>query len=142
MGVQVYWLRGLFYFTLIFWPFGPSLCFAAGFEAQLQLTGGAHRMFRQGLDKPVVEINAWTTDSRPHDVLINLNIEDVFNRLESASPRLVTVHLPADGTHLGTSIPLDSGIGYHSAFFTLDDGAATITRSIDFGVVWPPYPGA
>jgi hypothetical protein len=142
MGVQVIWLRGLFYFTLILWPFESSLCFAAGFEAQLQLTGDAHRMFRQGLDKPVVEINAWSTDSRPHDVLISLNIEDGFSRLESASPRPVTFHLPADGAHLGTSIPLDSGIGYHSAFFTLDDGAATITRSIDFGVVWPPYPGA
>ena len=141
MGIQVTWLRHLFYFTLIASPFHQSLCSEAGFKAELHLMGGAHRMFRQGLDNPVVEINAWSTDTRPHDVWISLNVEDIFNRLESTSPRLVEIQLPADGTHLGTKIPLDSGIGYHSAFVTLDDGAATITRSVDLGIVWPPYPG-
>ncbi len=141
MGIRANRLRGLFYFALIVWPFEASLCFAAGFEAELQLTGGAHRMFRQGLDKPVLEINAWSTDSQPHDVLISFNIEDAFNRVESAPLKQAAIHLPADGTHLGTRIPLDSGIGYHTAFITLDDGAATITRSIDLGIVWPPYPG-
>jgi len=141
MGIRANRLRGLFYFVLIVWPFEASLCFATGFGAELQLTGGAHRMFRQGLDKPVLEINAWSTDSKPHEVLISLNIEDVFNRVESAPPKQAAIHLPADGTHLGTRIALDSGIGYHTAFVTLDDAATTITRSIDLGIVWPPYPG-
>jgi hypothetical protein len=121
--------------------FQPWQCLAAGFEAELQLTGGAHRLFRQGLDKPVISINSWSTDTQPHDLSIRLTIENIFNRIESPPPRPVSVHLSANGTHLETKIPLDSRIGYHSVFVTLDDGGASITRSIDLGIVWSPYPG-
>jgi hypothetical protein len=36
---------------------------------------------------------------------------------------------------------LPDTIGYYLIFVTLGEGHGTITRSIDFGVVWPPYPG-
>ena len=98
-------------------------------------------MFRHGVDKPVIAINTWSTDTKPRDVSISVSSENIFNRIEPASPRQVSVHLTADGAHVETKIPLDSGIGYHTVFITLDDGTASITRSIDLGIVWSPYPG-
>jgi hypothetical protein len=112
-----------------------------GFDATLNVTGGAHRMFREGIDQPVLEIDAWSKDSTNHDVTASLQIFDMANRPKAGAPRPITLHLPADGSKLSSRIKLGDQIGYYLVFVTLSEGSARITRSIDLGVVWPPYRG-
>lgn len=135
------WLRGLLLFGLVIWPFKPSFCSDAGFDADLQVTGGAHRMFRQGVDQPALQIEAWSTNGASHEIVAEIDVTDIFNRPASDTLPSVPLHLASDGSKLRTTLPLTFGIGYYAIFVTVREGAVSITRSIDLGIVWPPYPG-
>lgn len=141
MVVSTNWLRKLLWVSIIIWPFQYSLCSNTGFDMELKVTGGAYRIFREGLDQPVLEISAWSTDATAHDIVANVEISDIFKRAGPDPLPSITIHLPADGSKLRSTYPLAFGIGYHSIFATLTEGEAALTRSIDLGVVWPPYPG-
>jgi len=141
MGIFVTWIRPLLQFALLVWPFQLALCAGAGFEVSLQVTGGAHRMFRQGIDHPVLEITAWSTDSVSHDLVTDFRVLDILNQPNGETPASIKLHVQADGSKLSTKVPLAEQIGYYSVSVMLSDGPQTITRSIDLGMVWPPYPG-
>jgi hypothetical protein len=123
------------------WPFQLALGAGAGFEASLQVTGGAYRMFRQGIDRPVLEITAWSTDSASHDLVANFEVFDILNRPIGDAPSSTKLYLPADGSKLSAKVLLTEPIGYYSISVTLSGGSEAIKRSIDLGIVWPPYPG-
>jgi hypothetical protein len=40
-----------------------------GFNATFEAMGGAHRMFRKGIDHPVMKISAWSIDRAAHEVI-------------------------------------------------------------------------
>jgi hypothetical protein len=141
MGISTNWLRDLFCFCLAILPFQQSFCSDAGFEAELKVTGGARRMFRQGIDQPVVAIEAWSTNGVAHDIVAALDVADIFHRTQPDSSLPVTIHLPADRSKARITFPLSFGIGYYTINVTLTEGAVTLARSTDLGVVWPPYPG-
>ncbi len=134
-------LESLFCFALLILPFQQSFCSDAGFEAELKVIGGAHRMFRLGVDQPVLEIEAWSTNGAAHDIVAGLDVADIFYRTAPGSPLPITIHLPADRSKARTTLPLPFGIGYYTILVTLTEGAVTLTHSTDLGVVWPPYSG-
>ena len=139
--MQLPWLSGLLSIALVSLPFQLASCAEAGFEAHLQVTGGAHRIFRKDVDQPLLEIEAWSTDAAAHEVTAEIDVSDIFNRPRPDSLHPVILSLPADGTRLQTSIPLNFGIGYYAIFVTIRDSVTAISRSVDLGVVWPPQPG-
>jgi hypothetical protein len=141
MGIFVTWTKSLLQFALVIWPFQLALCAGAGFEASLQVTGGAYRVFRQGIDHPALEVTAWSTNSAAHDLVANFQVSDIQNRPNGEAPAAIKLHLEADGSKATARIPLAEQIGYYSLSVTLSDGSQTITHSIDLGIVWPPYPG-
>jgi hypothetical protein len=98
-------------------------------------------MFRQGIDHPVLQVTAWSTDSASHDLVASFQVVDIMNQPSEDAPASIKLHLEADGSKLATKVPLTEKIGYYSISVTLSDGPQTITRSIDLGIVWPPYPG-
>ncbi len=65
----------------------------------------------------------------------------MLNRPKAEALLPVNLHLPADSSTVSVQLPLTDPIGYREIFATVSDGAKTITRSIDLGIVWPPYPG-
>jgi hypothetical protein len=141
MEIILNWPRRLLWLALFAWPFQVTLCLDSGFNAELKLTGGAHRMFRQGVDQPVLEITAWSTDAMAHDVVPSLSVADIFNQpIPNALPP-VEFRLPVDGSRVQLKLPLSFGIGYYSIIVRLTSGAATLRQSMDLGIVWPPYPG-
>jgi hypothetical protein len=114
---------------------------SAGFDVTLQVPGGAHRIFRQGVDHPVLEITAWSQDSVSHDVVATFEGFDALSQPEKDPPASVQLHVEGDGSKRSAKVPLPEQIGYYSIFVTVSDGQQSITRSVDLGVVWPPYPG-
>jgi hypothetical protein len=98
-------------------------------------------MFRQGIDHPVLEITAWSTNPASHDLVASFQVFDILNRPIEDPPASIKLHLEADGSKLSSKIPLTEQIGYYSISVTISQGQETITRDIDLGIVWPPYPG-
>src|SRR5580704_4472251 len=94
------WVRLLVIPVLCVFPLHFAFSGEPGFDATLNVTGGAHRMFRKGIDQPVLEIDAWSKDSTNHDVTASLQVFDMVNRPEAGAPRPITLHLPADGSKL------------------------------------------
>jgi hypothetical protein len=135
------WIRILVISVLCVFPLHLAFSGEPGFDATLNVTGGAHRMFRKDIEQAVLEIDAWSKDSTNHNVTARWKILDILNRPKTGAPRPTTLHLPADGSKLSSNIKMGDQIGYYLVFVTLSEGSATITRSIDFGVVWPPYSG-
>ena len=76
----------------------PGRTFAAGdgFNATFEAMGGAHRMFRKGIDHPALKIGAWSIDSAAHEVIVKFQIEDVFGKTVLNGNDL-KLELPADG---------------------------------------------
>jgi hypothetical protein len=141
-GISTKWLLGLFCFGLVIWPIQNALGSDRSCNLALQVNGGAHRIFRQGLDDPVLEITAWSTNGVAHDVEAGLDISDIFGwtALDSFPP--IQVHLAADGSKTRVTVPLPLGIGYYAILVTLNEqGQSLITQWTDLGVVWPSHPG-
>jgi hypothetical protein len=112
-----------------------------GFDMQLGVVGGAHRMIRNGVDQPALVITAWSIDGKEHDLTITFQVEDFFgNPVRDKIPELV-VHVTADKSKEKLTIPLHFGQGYYSVAAQSSEGDVVLTRSSDFGVVPTPYPG-
>jgi hypothetical protein len=126
-------------FVIMLWPVHCAL--SAGFDASVQVLGGAHRIFRLGIDHPVLEISARSMNSADHNVVATFEVFDLMHQPDGNAPAATKLLLEADGSTQSANIPLTEKIGYYSIFVTLKDGQESITRSIDLGVVWPPYPG-
>ena len=141
MRTATEWLRFLFWLFVFVWPFQRSFCSEIGFDTELNVNGGAYRMFRLGVDQPELEISAWSTDGTAQEIVAAFDAADIFDRPLSDLPPSITIHLPANRSKVRTTIPLHFGIGYYRIFVTLTRGATTLTRSTDLGIVWPPYPG-
>jgi hypothetical protein len=84
-----------------------------GFNATFEAPGGAHRMFRMGIDHPALKIDAWSIDSAAHEVLVKFQIEDAFGKTVLDGNEL-KLELPADGKLVESSIPFEAGLGYFS----------------------------
>src|ERR1700736_83984 len=61
---------------------GACRLWAAGdcFDATFEVIGGAHRMFREGIDHPALKIGAWSIDRAAHEVAVKFQIEDIFGK--------------------------------------------------------------
>ena len=53
---------------------------AESFNATFEVVGGAHRMFREGIDHPTLKIGAWSIDGAAHEVTVKFQIEDIFGQ--------------------------------------------------------------
>jgi hypothetical protein len=111
-------------------------------DFSLNLIGGAHRLFRQGLDQPEFEVSAWSKDGAPHDLHFSFQIKDLFGRPTSATLSALIFHVSADGSKARTVIPLSLGTGYYTIITDCSEGPSSLRQDIDFGIVWPPYPDA
>jgi len=120
----------------------PCRISAAGqsFNATFEVLGGAHRMFRAGIDHPELKICAWSTDSARHEVTVRFQIEDIFGNPLPKRDEL-TLALPADGEQVERRIPFETELGYFSIRAQFGDGTTSVTRWLDLGVVPPPFPG-
>jgi hypothetical protein len=117
------------------------LCAASDiFKATFEVVGGAHRMFREGIDHPALKIDAWSTDGAVHEVTVKFQIKDIFGR-PVPHPYQVTETLPAAGERVERTIPFQSGPGYFSIHAEFEGGTTRMTRWSDLGVVSPPVPG-
>jgi hypothetical protein len=135
-------LIGLFRFAFLVCPLHLALSCEPGFEVSLQVTGGAHRVFRHGIDHPVLQVSGWSRDSTSHHVTISFEAFDFFNRPKPEVLAPLELQLPADSSTVSVPIPLTDPMGYRAIFATVADPTGTITRFVDLGIVWPPYPGA
>src|SRR6266404_7886626 len=88
------------------------LC-AAGdsFNATFEVVGGAHRMFREGIDHPALKIGAWSIDGAAHEVTVKFQMEDIFGKPVLSRDEL-KLTLPADGERVERSILFENGPGY------------------------------
>jgi hypothetical protein len=110
-------------------------------DFNLDVIGGAYRMFRHGVDQPELRVTAWSNDNAPHEISIGFQVQDLFGPLaETLLPPLV-LKTPADGSKAESVIPLHFGIGYFRVIAQCSSGSVPLSRSADLGVVWPPYPG-
>jgi hypothetical protein len=141
MQIIAAWTKRLLSLGLVLWSWQPAFCSEPGFEVSLQVTGGAHRIFRQGIDHPVLEITGWSRDSASHDLVVSFAIFDMFNRPKPETIASVNLHLPEDSSTASAQVSLGDRIGYYSIVATVSDGERTVTRSTDLGTVCPPYPG-
>src|SRR4029077_4000917 len=75
----------------------PCRISAAGdsFNATFEVVGGAHRMFREGIDHPLLKIGAWSVDGAAHEVTVKFQIEDIFGKPVPSRDEL-KLTLPAD----------------------------------------------
>ena len=141
MQVCVDRLKYFFLLTLIVWPLQRAFCADAGFDVQVTATGGAHRMFRNGVDHPALEITAWSTDGKDHNVRTVFRVEDFFGRPAAGSLPEAVVHVTADKSKAKLTTPLEFDTGYYSVVAECSEGETVLIRSSDFGIVHPPYPG-
>jgi hypothetical protein len=141
MPTPATWIKYLVQLAFLGCPLQLGFCSEAGFEVSLQVTGGAYRIFRQGIDHPVLEITGWSTDSADHDLAASFEVYDMLNQPKTEALLPVTLHVLADSSTASIRIPLPDPIGYREFFATVSDGAKSITRSTDLGIVWPAYPG-
>jgi len=120
----------------------PCRISAAGdsFNATFEVVGGAHRMFREGVDHPVLKIGAWSIDGAEHEVTVKFQIEDIFGKPVPSRDDL-KVTLPADRRQVERTIPLEAGLGYFSIHAQFEGGRTRVTRWLDLGVVPAPFPG-
>lgn len=135
-------LKWIILLALITWPFQRSLSLEAGFDVQLRVIGGAHRMFRSGVDHPALEVTAWSTDGKDHDVEAVFRAEDFFGHPAAGKLPEAIVHVTANGSRSKLTTPLDFGTGYYLVSTKCSEGEAVLIRSSDLGIVYPPYPGA
>jgi hypothetical protein len=110
-------------------------------DFKVDVIGGAHRLFRLGIDRPELEITAWSNDGVPHDLDFGFQIQDLFERPATATLPSVIFHVSADGHKTRTAIPLNLGIGYYTIVACCDGESSCLTRDTDLGIVWPPYAG-
>ena len=127
--------------VLIVLPLHAARCSQTGFEVSLQVSGGAYRIFRYGIDHPVLEVSGWSTDSADHDLVVTFKTYDIFNQPKSEALTPINLHLTADSAAVSGQIPLSESIGYRTIFATITEGAKTTMRQTDLGIVWPPYAG-
>jgi hypothetical protein len=119
----------------------PALSEELGFDMQLSVVGGAYRMTRNAVDHPALEVTAWSIDGKEHDLFIAFQVEDFFGHpVRDQIPEAV-VHVTADKSKKKLIFPLDFEQGYYSVAARSSEGDLVLTRSSDFGVVPPPYPG-
>jgi hypothetical protein len=111
-----------------------------GFNATFEVIGGAHRMFRKGIDHPALKIGAWSIDSATHEVIVKFQVEDVFGKTALDGNEL-KLTLPADAALVESSIPFEAGLGYFSVHAEFADRITRATKWLDFGVIPPPFPG-
>src|ERR1700751_1463660 len=76
------------------------LSFSADLPAdfKVDVIGGAHRLFRQGIDRPELEITAWSKDGVPHDLNFSFQIQDLFGHPAAATLPSLIFHVSADGS--------------------------------------------
>ena len=141
MQFRATWIKHLLPLGLAVWPFQLAFGLEAGFEVSLQVSGGAYRIFRQGIDHPVLEVTGWSRDSASHNLVARFEVLDRFNRPKPETIAPINLHLPEDSSTVSAQAPLADGIGYYLIVATLSDGVKTITRTTDLGIVCPPYPG-
>jgi hypothetical protein len=113
---------------------------AGGFEASLEVLGGAHRMFREGLDQPTLKIAIWSTDGRDHRITVSFQIENIFKK-PLPSRYDVNIAVPADGNKIEKFIPFQAGVGYFNIRAKFQAGGTEAAGSVDLGVVHRPVPG-
>jgi hypothetical protein len=138
------WLLKIFIASLIVSPtegYAYQKSLTAGVvDASFEVAGGAHRMFREGLDQPTLKIAAWSTDGREHQVVISFQIENIFKKpILSRFDFKITV--PAEGNKVERSIPFQAGLGYFSITAKFQAGNSEAARSLDLGIVHHPFPG-
>jgi hypothetical protein len=141
MAIFIVRFKRLLQLALLVWPLQLALCSEPGFEVSLQVTGGAYRLFRQGIDHPELQVTGWSRDSVSHDIVVRFEIYDLLEQPKTEALTPITLHLPADGSTVSQQIPLMEAIGYRAIFAVASDGGEPITRSTDLGIVWPPWPG-
>jgi hypothetical protein len=134
------WAKHLITIIIAIWPLQLVSGSEAGFEISLQVTGGAYRIFRQGLDHPFLEISGWSRDSAGHDLVASFEVYDMLNRPTGETLAPINLHTPADSSAVSVQIPLIEPIGFREIFVTVSDGAKTVVRSTDLGIVRPPWP--
>src|SRR5258708_3274527 len=122
-------------------PFQLLFASDLGFDAVLSVSGGAHRMFRQGVDHPALEIGAWSLNGSSHDLKVSFHVEDFFGRPAPESIPSIIMHLSGDGSKTTIAVPLDLGIGYYAIKAECSDDAGVLDRLTDLGVVWARYSG-
>jgi hypothetical protein len=118
----------------------PLLVAINSFIASFEFVGGAHRMFREGIDHPALKIGVRSIDGAVHELTIALEIEDIFGKTFSSrdEKRLM---LPNSGEQVESTIPFEAGTGYFSIQAQFADGLTNMTRWLDLGIVPPPFPG-
>lgn len=47
---------------------GRACAASDAFDADIEVTGGAHRMVREGIDHPVLKIGAWSAGGAAHEI--------------------------------------------------------------------------
>jgi len=127
--------------ALFFSSFCAALAAQPGFDIEIKITGGAYRVFQQNRDLRALEIIGWSTDGAAHDVNINLQTLDFFGQPANLGSSSVELHLLTSGSKSIKVLPLDADIGYYTLVAQCTENENTLTRTADFGVVWPPYPG-
>jgi hypothetical protein len=128
MGLTMAWMRGLLIVIRVLlsvalvagYPLQMSAA-GDGFNATFEIIGGAHRMFRDGIDHPAVKIGAWSVDGASHEVTVQMQIEDIFGKLLPSQDEL-KLTLPADGKQVERTILFEPGLGYFSIHAQFERG--------------------
>jgi len=110
------------------------------FNATFEIVGGAHRMFREGIDDPALKLVAWSIDGAEHEVTVKFQIEDIFGK-PIPTRDCVTITLPADGDKVKRTILFRPGLGYFNIDAKFTAGTTEVTRRSDLGIVHPPFSG-
>ncbi len=138
MANPVLRLKQLLTVWMIIFPLQRIFCADVPVDFSLNVVGGAHRIFRQGIDLPKLEVIAWSKDGAPHDLNLSFQIQDLFGRQAATLPSLI-FHVPEDASKARAVVPLGLGVGYYT--ITAHCAEDPLGRDIDLGIVWPPYPG-
>src|ERR1700740_1602119 len=100
-------LKWIVLLAVMTWPFQRSLSSEAGFDVQLRVIGGAHGMFRTGVDHPALEVTPWSTDGKDHDVGRVFGVEDFFGHPAAGKLPEAIVYVTANGSRSKLTTPLD-----------------------------------
>ncbi len=113
MANPVLRLKQLLTVWMIIFPLQRIFCADVPVDFSLNVVGGAHRIFRQGIDLPKLEVIAWSKDGAPHDLNLSFQIQDLFGRQAATLPSLI-FHVPEDASKARAVVPLGLGVGYYT----------------------------
>src|SRR5258707_14371866 len=97
MANPVLRLKQLLTVWMIIFPLQRIFCADVPVDFSLNGVGGAHRIFRQGIDLPKLEVIASSKDGATHELNLNFQIQQLFGR-QAPTRSAINVHVADDAS--------------------------------------------